>query len=324
MLNIKKTAVAVLAFGNSALFAGSMGPVCNGVNTTIPCEAKAWDFGAQALYLQPSLGANNLVATHIEPNGSIQYDNADPNYSWGFKVEGSYHFNTGNDVNLNWSRVEKPTSNTFSGEDFGLSGIGITSVSSNSSIKPSWNAANFEFGQRVNFGDMKIIRLHGGVAYARVASEVVYSGTAVIAGTPFASNGKLSTIYNGFGPRVGADMAYSWSHGLGMYAHLASALLVGKQGFSDSNHVGTFAIPGRSGSTTAVVPEIEAKLGATYTYAMAQGDLTLNAGWMWIDYIHANLYDTYDAGVSSSAGATTEDFALQGPYVGLKWVGNII
>lgn len=320
MLNLKKTAVAVLALGSSAVFAGSMGPVCSAVNVTVPCESTAWDFGAKALYLKPSVnvasGFNPVIADGITDHA--------PNYNWGFQIEGSYHFNTGNDLNINWYHLSKSSSKTIGAlPTYGFNDpiLGSTTVTvrgASASVDPKWDAVNFEFGQHVDFGDNKAIRFHGGAQYARLANSVTSNtGAFLTAGAnqsiSYSSYTTYNPTYNGFGPRVGMDMSYDWGNGLGIYANGATAILAGTR---SSNFTYTDSMSnslGGSTSQTVIVPAIDAKLGATYTYAMAQGDLTLDAGWMFVNYfnVHAN-----------SAG-DNNDFGLQGPFVGLKWLGNV-
>lgn len=322
MLNLKKTAVAVLAFGSSAVFAGSMGPVCSAVNVTVPCESTAWAFGAKALYLKPNFSSD--PGFYVAATGG----NQQPNYQWGFEVEGAYHFNTGNDLNINWSHVNKSKSRSFGAtrtEGFNFGGSttsSVTGVSGTGSIDPKWDAVNIEFGQHVDFGDNKAIRFHGGAQYARMTNDINRSSTdtlaSSVAGTAvtgtYTHTTNYSPTYNGFGPRVGADMAYDWGNGLGMYANAATGLLAGTSAYQATFEDSRGNSRSGSSSKTTVVPLMDAKLGATYTYAMAQGDLTVDAGWMWINYFNAHQKFNGD----------TADFALQGPFVGLKWLGNIV
>ncbi len=337
MLNLKKTAVAVLAFGSSAVFAGTMGPVCTPGNVTVPCARTAWDFGAQALYLQPTyLGQayDGITVNLANQSGTTQKNNP---WAWGFQIEGSYHYNTGNDINLNWYHLDRSRNTLLpvgAGQTF-LDGSAQvwgsnSSVSINGSSK--WDAVNLEFGQHVDMGEFTNLRLHGGLEFAHVNNSRTLNGslgtgnyngiTTDLAGnvglipTGTAQQVHTNATYNGVGPRVGSDLGYGWNNGLSVYAKGAMSMLVGTSKVTRTRAVALNGIGSFTASSTTVSPELEAKLGATYTYAMAQGDLSLDLGWMFVNYFNV-LNDV------STTGVTRSDFGLQGPYLGLKWVGNV-
>lgn len=327
MFNLKKTAIAVLAFGSSAAFAGTMGPVCTPENVTVPCPSSAWDIGIQALYLQPGYNHEFGYAGVDTSATRVNYVETDPDWTWGFKLEGSYHFSTGNDLNLNWYHLGRDTHRVFASGAFAvplLPGEVDVAFTDTLSIQPEWDAVNLEFGQHSDFGQFKNIRFHGGVQFARIETNLAVSGTATVAtdGVPVGATYSLSDSieYRGFGPRIGADYSYDFGNGLGMYAKGATALLVGTSEFTrnyaDSLTPNLLA-PVTHGSRTAVVPELEAKLGLNYTYAMAQGDLSLDVGYMW-----ANYFNAQEIGVGGVV--FTSDFNVHGPYVGLKWVGSVV
>lgn len=303
MLNLKKTAVAVLALGSSAVFAGTMGPVCTPGSVTVPCERTAWDFGVQALYLQP---INQYYAGYTSNVNGTRFQEMKPDWDWGFKLEASYHFNTGNDININWYHYENKTNH--SQHLFVDNGVDAFNVATRIRLQPEWDAVNAEFGQHVDFGEQKNIRFHGGVQFARIENDLRGGFVTVPVTAGLVS---INNKFNGFGPRTGADMSYDLGNGFAVYGNAAAALLVGDSKFTANSTL--LNLPGvASGSKTAVVPELEAKLGATYTYAMAQGDFSLDVGYMWVNYFNAQ-----------TVGFTQSDFALHGPYVGVKWVGNV-
>jgi len=320
MLNLKKTVIALLALSSSAVFAGTMGPVCSAVNATVPCESTtAWDFGARALYLQPAFSGGDYSYSAVD-DITRQYLDYNQSWMWGFFLEASYHYNTGSDAHLNWYHINQSANRNHSG-DFNF--IGAPEVEEGTShIDPKWDAVNLEFGQQADFDVNKNIRFHGGFQYARIANNVMLTGGNPA--TSLSTTAQSKQSYNGFGARAGADLDYGWENGFGVYANGAAALLAGSSKISNANTVNGGVVVAPNASKAALVPELEAKLGVKYGYAMTQGELTLDAGWMWINYFNA----TQAIQSSVTTGLTPQvvggDFGLQGLYFGLNWLGNIV
>lgn len=310
MNNLKKTALAILVLSSSTAFAGTMGPVCTEGNVTTPCEHPAWDIGGQALYLQTTTAGNFYLNNNVNTAGITNWNRVTPNWNWGFQLEASYHFDTGNDFDVNWYHYNSTTNRSYTGVTTAASGP----FNLQTRLSPTWNAVNLEFGQRVNFGDHKNIRLHGGAQFVQVSNNFLL----IPAARSRINNEQFNLRYNGFGPRGGADLFYTWGYGFTTYAKAAAAVFVGPSKFNIVTS-GIEDSPGVSrGKSNILVPELEGKLGVKYTYAMPQGDLSLDAGYMWVDYIGAQSVVSAFSALNGSS-----DFGVNGVYFGLKWIGSV-
>ncbi|MDP3558832.1 MAG: Lpg1974 family pore-forming outer membrane protein [Legionellaceae bacterium] len=342
MMSLKKTMMAILTLGSSMALAGTMGAVCVPGSVTTPCTKPAWSFGAQALYLQPTFSNMNaltsLTTVTAPMVGSVGRTNTDwgspnLNWGWGFQIEGAYDVGIGKDLTLNWYRVHHASTltraaSTFTG-DYPINTVTI--VSDRETVDPQWDAANAEFGQLIDLNGFSMLRFYGGVQYARVKTNIsdTFSDSSLV------SNATLS--YNGFGPRIGLDLSCGLDRvmnqlkGLNVYGKAATALLVGPQSFSTMTTAlpvgGIVGVATSSGSQMGIVPELEAKLGLEYTYAMSQGDLGLDLGWMWNTYFNtqsvAYSYNIASASITEYTSPTQSNFGLQGLYFGLKWMGSV-
>lgn len=310
MLNLKKTAVAVLALTSSAVFAGTMGPVCTPGNVTVPCESTAWDIGGYALYMQPVYDANlgynaitanaNVPVALAVPRVDLRIHDSNLDWGWGFKLEGSYHFNTGNDLNVNWYHLDTTTNHNIRQ---------IVNTVDNFRWNTKWDAVNGEFGQHIDVSEAYKLRLHGGVQYARINSQARHHFPAGNV------TGIFDMDFNGFGPRAGMDTTYMLGNGFSVYGNAATALLIGTSKFNDALRVGAnnATLLAVHGSKTAMVPMLEGKLGVKYNWSMAQGDFILDAGYQWVNYFQANHV----------APVVESNFAVDGVVFGAKWIGRV-
>ncbi len=338
MSNLKIMIASLLVLSSSQIFAGQV----EIVNVPEPvATASAWDFGASALYLQPSFGGNGLgynsysnyagadnQGVIITDDGTNYIHHVTPPWGWGFALEGSYHRSTGSDITVNWQHLDEsenghlPEGSLFSGSVDGF-------YADRLELATKWDAVNLEIGKPIYFSSKKLLRLHAGLAFANIKNTFTNHPKLFQTGSEyFTSKDKMS--YTGFGPRIGMDFNDVVGKGFSVFAKAAGSVLWGtsKQHISGyQNVVNTVygVIPFGSANfsysyNNVLVPELEAKLGIGYDYAFTKGDLRLDLGYLWMDYIDAVSSYMGIGVVGSSLGIpTTANFNLNGPYFSVKW-----
>ena len=306
---------AVFAFADPDVTIHSPLPV------TLSSEPRGFSVKAEALYLQPHATGGNesgiqLPATNTTLNASL-----DPGYAWGFKVQAGRQLEDGFGFYLNWYHLNTVYHSALA--PF-ISGQGNDVLSTSSRLAPSWDSAFFELGREVDFSHFATLRFYSGLQYTRIfigqTMQQTYSDTSGLV----ANTQTLDRLFNGFGGRFGLGTTHHWGNGFHTFVNAATAVLAGShsQNVLNTNPTIVTTTPTSFVSKSAIVPEIEAEAGASYSYFIQQGlfkgHLSANLGWIWINYVSALLHVSY-APATSSISDTEFNFGVQGPRLGLTW-----
>lgn len=319
---LKKTTLAVIGLAASGFaFAGAMGPVCTPGNVTVACEPNRWDLGIQALYLNAIYGPEKgLPITFPTDSALLKTD-----WSWGFEAEGSYHFNVGNDVTVDWTHYSSTNRLLGFRGTVAVPNIGgVPNTSFEVANQNRLDQVNLVMGQRADLGLVSKMRLYGGLQYANLQVNVTNYYARLTLPAQLASFTSINLFSNadfkGLGPVVGVDYSYDITHELSLIANGSGSILYGTSRFdtgSVAQAVGLVFLPAYT-AVKKIVPTVEAKLGLNYAYNMAQGVMNIEGGYQAINYftpLQSASTTYYNTFISYSYG-------LYGPYFGVKYLGN--
>ena len=281
---------------------------CDGENK-LPCPETNWSFEGDALWFKNQ--GNSFNEALKVSRGTFDFF---ADWGWGYRLEGRYYVNTGNDFTVNWSYYTETTVRTF-GAAFNLTdrfGTLITTFAINDRLnfQSSFQIVNFEFGQRVDFGERFKLRGHAGLQWADLKEDYIAFNAVLDI-----DNADDHVFLEGYGTRVGLDLMYGYTEELDFFAKGASALIWMKQQIQSGTITGASGLffPTLQGTSDAtsiglIVPEVDISIGLSYKMSMQFGDLIAKASWDQIAYIGAN----------SESG----NMAWGGVNMGLKWLGD--
>jgi len=326
---LKKTIALFGLVASSFAFAGTMGPVCTPGNVTVPCEFRRWDIGLQGLYLRPTYSGIRGYMQGNAPLPISRINREDNKWDWGFRLEGSYHFNTGNDVTVDWTHFRGDV-NQGGLEGFALI-LNIPNQPLNLIGRNRLDQVNLVLGQTADFSAVKTMRFYGGLQLAHIQVNdtgyftMLVSPVPLPPGTPLLMEQNDNNDYRGLGPVAGIDYAYRLTEAFSITATGAGSILVGQSHYTN-RFVATglgLVLAGVNGNQNLVVPSVEGKLGVNYAHPMYEGVLHLQLGYEAINYFHSLQSRGFtQLSLPASNNIDRSSYGVYGPYFGLKYVGN--
>jgi len=261
-------------------------------NIRIPNPNSKWEVGVQYLLVQPAVSPRSPT---LDPQPGMGQS--------GLRLEGAYGWDTGNDVNINWTHLFE--------RSWGNDTVLIDGLTNHTEVSTAFDAINVEFGQKFLVGDRATYRLHFGAQFARIQSTHTGTDTAIPVDLVVLNQSAKST-YTGGGPRIGVDAAYDIGWGFNLVGHTALALLFGNSKTTIAEDIILLDPATANFSSNTTVPAIEGKLGVQYDYLTPyNGTLSTELGYQTVSYQGA-----------LNAAILQSNFSFHGPYIGLKWSGN--
>jgi len=378
-MKMTKMTIALAMLGlSAAAFAGAPGNQVvapSGVNLIAPDSVGVWSIGLEAMVVQPTNNEFTYAKSETNRFGLINNDFTfnhrakgqvvDPKWQWGGTVDLTYMFpGSSRDVKLAWTHLFDQTStnttrigegqNIFGG-DRAIVPVGgvvlpllIPGAFAKGSEDTEYNAVDLVFGQWIKIGDRLDLHPFGGLRWAQVDSTFKarydYNTEALLDDWTTTAAAKLTSNFNGIGPRAGFDTAVHLGSGFSIVGTFAGSLLIGdisssNKGAFNTNFPG-LVIPGVitipafsidaasknnfSHNNTRVVPELDARLGLDYMYAFTPAtSMNVQLGYQVVNYFNvtqADLYSTATVPLVSGPNTTSnrEDWGYQGPYLRLQ------
>jgi len=344
--------LAMAGVSQAAMFENS----CRPGHVTVPCEASAWDIGVEAMLLEATSGNNWDYAEYYGTAPGIESlferRSFQPNHEFGWRVEGSYHFNTGNDATLIWTHFKEDSkvtgqsyqSDQYNDESQYFFNLYFDEINARTDVR--LDSLDLEFGQLAHYGHRYHVRTHYGFQWARIENgieaDVTLDESDLYLTSPTASYTNDSE-FRGIGIRAGLDTGYELGNGFSLEGDAALAVLAGTLKSRTQLFTPGFETEGPNvppitnvwiSKRRAIVPELDAVAAVRYTRQLSNSEISVSLGWRIINYfdaiettletISANAADDtgyQGAGNPTSVRLQLNNFALSGPVAGIRWVG---
>lgn len=318
---------------------------------TIPQQIGSWSIAIEGLYLRPANGDYEYALTigdstisGINTTENIEANKVsalNPEYDWGGRLDVKYLFpGNGRDINVVWTHFHHDDvshRNRIDGAIMLSRDLQIATPETGNLFTNGWdtarskstnhyNSVDLVWAQRMDFGRRVTLRAFGGARYADIdmADKGRFSAVDVDNNEQSVAYGvsRYQSDFQGFGPRAGMDAQVHLMDNVMITGVVAGSLLTGDLDHKWRSSLATVnEVTGdtdlvvnthRIHDTTIVVPELDTRIGFSYTHALSPD----SAVSFEVGYEYTNYFDPKAHSELGYLGAMSHNnyFAIHGPY----------